>query len=218
MNIRLPDKNSDIKAHVRGRILRDILFIIAFRILVFLPALIYGYYTPPVNVFGIIAVEALCLFPFFKTRIWRWFTGARAFEGEVVDVRHRRGTRLSGRRRGGSVVKRYNSANYLKNPSSGTDPRLIPVDVQRVRVRGDDGKMRRVKYVCTPGERIPQYAVGDRVRKYYGCDYMQKLPDKDDIFPDPEKIPNICVVCGAANESDDENCDFCGMSLPDRTK
>ncbi len=215
---KIPDGNQDLGAYVRGRIARDILFILAFRIFVFLPATLYGYYTPPVNVSGIVAVEALCLFPLLKTRIWRWFTSERALEGEVVYVSHRRGTRLAGRTRSGRVIRRYNSANYRKAPSSGTSVRFAPVDVQRVRVKTADGKIHRLKYVCPDGERVPQYAVGDRVRKYYGCRYMQKLPEKDDIFPDPEKIPNICVVCGAINESDDECCDFCGMSLPDRTK
>lgn len=215
---RIPDENADIKAHVRGRIVRDVTFVLAFRVVLFVPALMYGYYTPPVNVFGVIVVEALCLLPLLLRRVWRWFTSERALEGEIIYVSHRRGTRLAGRSRSGRVLKRYNTPNYLKNPSSGTDVRFAPVDVQRVRVKTEGGKIRRLKYVCPERERVPQYSVGDRVRKYYGCKYMQKLPAKDDIFPDEREIPNICVVCGAVNEYDDEICDFCGLSLPDRTK
>lgn len=215
MKPRIPGENGDIRACVRRRIVHDITVIVAVRVIVFLPAYLYGYYTPPVNIFGVIFVEVICLVPFFAVRIWKWFIGARAFEGEVISVRHRMGNWLSGPKIGRMQTP---TRAMSRTPVAGRSLNVVRVDIEKVKVRTADGKIRRKRYVCPPDGRIPQYEVGDRVRYYYGTEYMQKLPSKDDILPDKEKIPNICVMCGAINESDDEYCDFCGISIPDRTK
>ena len=213
--LRIPDDNADIRAEVRRRIIRDIALIVLVRAVVFTPAYFYGYYTQPVNVFGIIFVEVICLLPLFKTRIWRWFTSARAFEGVVAEVKRREGKKISNPYIHGSQTP---TKAMRKTPVAGRFRRMVRVNIQKIKVRLPDGRLRRVRYVCPDGALIPQYEVGDRVRHYYGTVYMQKLPDIDDIFPDPETIPNICVMCGATNEADDEICDFCGISLPERTR
>ena len=90
MKPKIPAENADIRERVRCAIVKDIAFILAFRLVVFLPAFLCGCYTPPVRVGAVVAVEIVCLFPIIKTRIWKYFIGARAFEGEITEIKRRR--------------------------------------------------------------------------------------------------------------------------------
>lgn len=210
MKPRIPAENADIRERVRRAIVKDIALILIFRLVVFLPAFLYGYYTPPVRVGAVIAVEIVCLFPIVKTRIWKWFIGAGAFEGEITEIKHRRALLDRAAKRPAPIGGRQTPTAPMKRTPVGalyTNRPMEKTFVTRVTVREDGGRVRRVKYVVNDGDRLPDYKVGDRVRRFYGTEYMQIL-SRDGVPGD-----TVCVVCGAENGADAEECAVCASSL-----
>lgn len=213
---KLPPELDDIKRAVRREIRNDIVLVLGVRIALMLTAYFSGYYAQPVNVLGVILVEAICLFVVIRTRIWKWFTTERAFEGEVVSVRYKTKA-VSGSANKNVRVRGMSATGKVRYSGGGLSLLSGRATVCKVTVKTDAGKIRRVKYVVRDGERIAKYNVGDRVRRYYGTNYMYKLPhERRTFYEDELGVPNICVMCGAVNEDDDELCDFCGASLPAR--
>lgn len=212
---KLPLALGDIKRAVRNQILKDIAIILGCRIALMLIAYASGYYTPPVNVSGAILVEAICLLTLIMTRFWKWFTSHRAFEGEIVSVKYK--SKVVNDRVGHAGVRGMSAYGKPRYSGGALSMWTGRATVCKIRVRTDAGKIRRAKYVVRDGERIADYKVGDRVRHYYGTNFMYKLPrEKRTFYEDELGVPNICVMCGAVNEDDDELCDFCGASLPAR--
>ncbi len=213
---KLPPELDDIKRAVRREILNDVVLVVGTRITLMLIAYLSDYYTQPVNVFGVILVEATCLFAIIRTRIWKWFTTERAFEGEVVNVRYRTKA-MSGSGNKNVRVRGMSATGKVRYSGGWLSLWSGRATVCKIAVKTDAGKIRRVRYVVRDGERIADYKVGDRVRHYYGTNYMYKLPrERRTFYEDELGVPNICVICGAVNEDDDELCDFCGASLPAR--
>lgn len=211
MKIRIPEENGDIKVAVRRRLISDILFIVLVRVIVFMPAYLYGYYTEP-NIGGIIAVELVCLFPFIKTRFWKWFTSARAFEGEVINIEHRRGNKVTKHPEMG--LQQTPTKAMRRTPVAGRSRQVIKVNIQKIQVRLPNGKIRRVRYAFPDGSRPMEYKVGDRVRHYYGTGYMLKLAKNDGLYyEDTPSTPKICVMCGKVNPAERDTCEACEMTL-----
>ena len=210
MKLKIPSSCQDIRAAVKNRFIKDILLIVAVRVILFLPAYFYGYYSRPVNIFGVILVEVICLFPFIKTRFWKWFTSARAFEGEVIAVKHRRGNKVT--KTPLIVSKQTPTKAMKKTPVAGRFRQVIKVNIQKIRVRLPNGKIRRVRYVCDEGLRQPEYEVGDHVRHYYGTKYMQKIPNHE---KKADQSSVMCVMCGTSNPYGADRCAYCEVSLID---
>lgn len=80
MKIKIPKENRDLRAAVRNRILRQSFLCFFWTLSVFLLAWFTRTVDSPLALLLYIAV---CLFPFVKCRIWRWFFD-RPFEGEII--------------------------------------------------------------------------------------------------------------------------------------
>ena len=182
MKIKIPKENRDVKAARLWKFLKQLGFIVIWCAVVTALAWVTGYLGDPI---GMAFVELLWIFPFWRTKIWRWLTVERAYEGVVTEVKHE---------------------NVVDSKTKGL-PVMHNIHRQYVTVKCDNGKERNVKYeTFDEKEQQPNYEVGDRVRHYYGAKFLHK------IDPSPD-APNICVLCGTQNNSDAAECGFCGKSM-----
>ena len=178
--VKIPTENKDVKGAIAKRLLGQIAFIIIWCAVVTGAAYIVGYLGDPI---GMAFVEALWIFPFWYTKIWRWFTTERPYEGVVSEVKLN---------------------NTIDSKGLGL-PVMGHVRHQTVVIKEDDGKEHTVNYVDRgDGQRV-EYAVGDRVRHYWGAKYLQKLGTSE----------NICVLCGTMCGADEHVCGVCGKSIID---
>lgn len=176
--VKIPTENGDVRSAVQLRVAEKVLFIVGWCAVVTVIAYFTGYLGDPV---GMAFVEALWVFPFITTKIWRLFTTERAYEGVVTDV---------------------TLDNNVESKGLGL-PVMGNIRRQTVTIKKDGGGLVVLKYVDSEdGERI-EYAVGDRVRHYFGTQYLQKLGTEE----------NICVICGTMCGEGEHVCSVCGKTI-----
>lgn len=200
----IPEENSDIRSVIRNRFRREFTICAVWCAAIIVLSYIFGYYGDIANAIvegrfrdSLLAVIILvvCALPAMMMRFWKWFSDC-TFEGEIIDVR-------------------YVEQMEKKNPTSRAGG-LIWVFRQFIKVKLDDGTVKKIKLRRVEGEFSPTYYKGERVRHYYGTElcYMQKLSKSDD-----EVIKKgICVMCGTQNEPGEYVCGVCGHSLPEHVE
>ncbi len=173
--VKIPAANKDVKRAIIARLAGQIAFILAWCAVVTAAAYFMGYLGDPI---GMAFVELLWIFPFWYTKIWRWFTTERAYCGVVTEVKLN---------------------NTVDSKGVGL-PVMGHVRHQTVEIKGDDGKTHTVNYVDRGDGKRVEYAVGDRVCHYWGAKYLQKLGTEENICVLCGTMcgsgEDVCGVCG----------------------
>ena len=193
--MKIPKKHLDLRRHVLRRGILRILGFVFWSALMIGGAIAYNNnhqtYPDYRRIVGwkmALWVALVLVSGFFVFRMWRFFTD-RACTGTIIQ------TGLS--------------HTYAASPDPGA---MNGVDYDfrtntALRLRLDNGKLRRLRFEQKPGFYLYYYE-GHRIAKLYGLPYPINL--------DPDaKNGYVCVACGIWRKEKATHCEACGMSLID---
>lgn len=134
--------------------------------------------------------------PLFFSKVL-WYIKDKDFEGEVLEIKYERKTKLSAGLMGGGYIGRY--ANHMLNSQFTT------AVIAKIRLASGKEKWYEIRRYALDDPRIANLTVGNRVRHYKWCKYTQILNDRFRHDVD-------CIFCGYTPKEDDY-CQKCGKLL-----